>query len=783
MALATAVAESTFTVALLGNPNTGKSTLFSALVGIHQQVGNYPGVTVEKRCGRLEHDGHRFSIIDLPGLYSLAARSRDEMIAVEVLLGRQHEVGPIDAVLCVVDGSNLERHLYLLSQILELGLPVVVAVNMLDIAAKRGVEIDLPKLEARLGVPVVPIQANRSIGINAVKAALASVTQERQKGAVPAFPIELEAEVVELQTLLASSGCHKMPQPDSQASLPTNATSNSPAQSGPMATVTHTATGARVPKALVRRLIFDTSGWFQRTVLPKADEQFFGPLQAARQRLEAAGMPIASMETSVRFGWARETLQDIVKQPAEFRITASDKIDDVLTNRIWGTIVFAAVMLVIFQAVFVWAKPAMNAIGWTFDKAGGFIGSHMPEGALKSLTVDGVVAGVGSVVTFLPQILILFFFIAVLEDCGYMARALRFNGPLDVARTGLSGRSFIPMLSSFACAIPGIMAARVIENERDRLTTILVAPLMTCSARLPVYALLIAAFVPTNTKLGPWLPGIVLAALYLLGIVTALLVSLTLKRTLLRGKTPPFVMELPSYKWPSLRTVAIRVGERAWIFIKSAGSIILAISIVVWAASYYPHDPRVVSKLAEEQKQLKEQHDKLPEAEADARNKLDKQIVELDNRMAAVYQRNSILGYAGRAIEPIVKPLGWDWRIGCSVIASFPAREVVVATLGVVYGLGKVDPDSDDAEQKNELQSRLQDAKWDGTDRPVFTIPVALSLMVFYALCAQCAATLAVIQPPRDKQLAALADIYVCLYDNARLRGRVCNVSSWNLDR
>jgi len=355
-------------------------------------------------------------------------------------------------------------------------------------------------------------------------------------------------------------------------------------------------------------------------------------------------------------------------------------------------------------------------------------------------------------VQFLPQILILFTFIALLEDCGYMARAA-FLMDRVMVRAGLSGRSFIPMLSSFACAVPGIMAARVIENERDRLTTILVAPLLTCSARLPVYALLIAAFVPPTAFLGGWLglQGLTLAALYVLGIVAAVTVALILKRTILRGETPPFVMELPSYKWPSPRTVVIRVTERAWIFLRTAGSLILAISIVVWAAAYYPHDPSAVKQELQQKAALEAQLKSFsPEPAATAggtiqRTDLEDQLALLNNEIAAKYQQHSVLGRMGKAIEPAVRPLGWDWRIGCAVIASFPAREVVVATLGVVYGLGEKF-ETKSAESRRALSDRLKHSVWDGTDRPVFTLPVALSIMVFFALCCQCAATLAVIR-------------------------------------
>ena len=369
----------------------------------------------------------------------------------------------------------------------------------------------------------------------------------------------------------------------------------------------------------------------------------------------------------------------------------------------------------------------------------------MSEGALRSLLAVGVIGGVGGVVQFLPQILILFTFIALLEDCGYMARAAFLMDRLMV-RAGLSGRSFIPMLSSFACAVPGIMAARVIENERDRLTTILVAPLLTCSARLPVYTLLIAAFVPSAEYLGGWigLQGLTLAALYVLGIVAAVLVALVLKRTILRGATPPFVMEMPSYKWPSPRTVAIRVTERAWIFLRTAGSLILAISIVVWAAAYYPHKPGDVREETQHKAKLEAEMQATP-GDSPRRAEIDQELTKWDNQIAAKYQQHSVLGIMGKTIEPVVRPLGWDWRIGCAVIASFPAREVVVATLGVVYGLGrKFDAKSE--EGRGALRARLKDAKWDGTENQVFTVPVALSLMVFFALCAQCAATLAVIR-------------------------------------
>jgi ferrous iron transport protein B len=387
----------------------------------------------------------------------------------------------------------------------------------------------------------------------------------------------------------------------------------------------------------------------------------------------------------------------------------------------------------------------------------------------------GVIAGAGSVIVFLPQILILFGFIGILEDCGYMARAAYLMDRLMV-RVGLSGKSFIPLLSSFACAIPGVMATRVIENRRDRLTTILVAPLMSCSARLPVYTLLIGAFIPARTYVGGWLglQGLTLFAMYLIGVVTAVFVALALKKTLLRGATPPFVMELPPYKIPSLGIVAHRMLERGWSFVRRAGTLIVAVAIVVWALLYFPHNPaKVADDLHIRQAELEHELAALDSrptlspltgeggGEGDAaRNGLvvDEKRKQLAAELAryqdpiergkletGAYQRQSLLAGMGRWIEPAVRPLGWDWRIGCAAIASFPAREVVLGTLGVIYNLGE-DVDTHEREGQTQLQAELRRATWDGTDRPVFTVPVALSLMVFFALCAQCAATLAVIK-------------------------------------
>jgi ferrous iron transport protein B len=390
-------------------------------------------------------------------------------------------------------------------------------------------------------------------------------------------------------------------------------------------------------------------------------------------------------------------------------------IDAVLTHRLWGTVVFTLTMLSLFASIFWVATPLMDLIAALIDGIADRVAALLPPGAVRSLVVDGVLAGVGGVLVFLPQIALLFLFIAVLEGCGYLARAAFLMDRLLVG-VGLSGKSFVPLLSSFACAIPGIMATRTIENRRDRLLTILVAPFMSCSARLPVYLLLCGAFVPDVAVGLPWLrlPAVVLAALYAIGVAVAALVAAVLSRTLFRGPPQPFVMELPPWRWPRAAVVLERVREASWSFVANAGTLILAMSIVVWALGSYPAPV-------------------LPDGGAG--------LTEAEVRGESL--RQSVLGRAGRWVEPVVRPLGWDWRIGCAAIASFPAREVVLGTLAVIYNLGDVDPGDD--EGGSALVRRLRAATWDGTDRPVFTLPVALSIMVFFALCAQCASTLVVI--------------------------------------
>jgi ferrous iron transport protein B len=719
----------TATIALIGNPNTGKSTLFNALAGVRQRVGNYPGVTVEKKVGRLDIDGRQFSVVDLPGTYSLAPRSPDEMIAVDVLLGRRNDVDRPDVILCIVDASNLERNLYLVSQVLELGRPTVLALNMVDIAAEKGLTLDIQRLRSQLHVPIVEIQANRKIGLAALKSALAAAAETTVTPPKSPFPDEFQREVSALEAKERSEG------------------------------------EVVLPRYLVERLLLDTSGYLEHSHMPGINAAVVGQVKQSRQRLNAAGFPVPAVEAMSRYRWVAEVLEGVVTRPTQRRVTLSDKLDHVLTHKLWGTLVFVAVMVLLFQSVFYIAEPASWGIDQLKGMLSGLIESRMADGALRSLVVKGVIEGVGGVLVFLPQIFTLFLFIAILEDCGYMARAAYLMDKL-MSRVGLSGKSFIPLLSSFACAIPGIMSARVIENPRDRLVTILIAPLMSCSARLPVYTLLIGAFIPNalllghtfhvggrQFSLGIGLQGVTMFAMYSIGVVAAIFVALVLKKTILKGATPAFVMELPSYKVPGLGIVVHRMLDRGWAFVRRAGTLIFAVTIVVWAAAYYPHnsaslDPSLVSEQTDLQARIDNLQQQLPAAPVDRDSSQQAELQQLTDRLAEVehqiegaYLENSFLGWMGHGVEPLVRPLGWDWRIGCAAIASFPAREVVIATMGVIYKLGE-----EEDEESDSLRDTLRNATWEGTDRPVFNTPVALSIMVFFALCAQCASTLAVMK-------------------------------------
>jgi ferrous iron transport protein B len=605
-----------------------------------------------------------------------------------------------DVVLCIVDASNLQRNLYLLSQLLELGLPTVLALNMMDLVHSQGGRLDVELLRQRLPLPIVEIQAHRRLGLEALQEALVSAVERGAYTPASPFPESFQREVTELLERWA-------------------------AQAAPAP-----------PRYLAERLLLDTSGYLAQAGLQGVTPALLAEVHAARERLAAAGCPVPAIEAVSRYRWIAAVTDQVISRPEKRLVSWSDRLDRVLTHRIWGTFFFLLLMLLMFQSVFYVGEWG----SWLIESLNGLLGAlvmaWLPEGALRSLILNGVIAGVGGVLVFLPQIFLLFFIIAVLEDCGYMARAAYLMDKL-MSSIGLSGKSFIPLLSSFACAIPGIMAARVIEHPKDRLITILVAPLMTCSARLPVYTLLISAFIPQRSLLGGLLglQGLTLFCLYGLGIVAAVAMALLLRKTLVRGRTPPFVMELPVYKLPGAGLVVHRMLDRGLAFVRRAGTMIFAVTVLVWAAGYYPRDSAAIDpSLAAQRARLEAD---LAQASSAARPALEAELSRTKAALEGQYLRQSYLGQAGHLVEPLVKPLGWDWRIGCAVIASFPAREVVIATLGVIYNLG-------DEQAEEPLRDTLRQATWDTTGTPVFTVPVALSLMVFFALCAQCASTLVV---------------------------------------
>jgi ferrous iron transport protein B len=679
------------TIALVGNPNTGKSTFFSALCGVPARVGNYPGVTVEKKLGYYADDQGEVTVVDLPGTYSLTARTLDEQVSVDVLLGNVPDVPRIDLIVAIIDATNLERNLYLYTQLRQLGLPILVVLNMWD-RAQTEIDLDINQLQQRLGIPIVTATASRRVGIEEARQAIRHALKQPIPPAPEIFPTEFNKTVEQLREWLAQQG-------------------------------------QQLSVFQIQRLILDTEGSYaQQLVQLKLITELPCQLSSARVQLLKHGLRVPSVETKSRYDWIRTSLAGIYKRHEKPASTSSDRIDRWLTHRIWGFVAFGAIMFLIYQAITLGA-------GWFADKidgnlvpwVSGQIESWIGPGILRSLVVDGIVAGVGSVVVFLPVIAMLFFFVALLEDCGYMARAA-FVMDKAMTKLGLSGKSFLPLMSSFACAVPGIMATRVIDNWRDRMVTIMIAPLMSCSARLPVYMLFISAFVPQKTWLGGWigLQGIVLFGFTLVGLVVAIPVAWILKKLVFRGPPSAFVMELPSYKLPSVRVVFFRVWESGLSFLTQAGTLIFCTSVLVWAAGYFPGDH---TKLHD----LTRQIESLPEDEQS------EVLVSERQAEASRLIESSLLGKVGKTIEPVVLPLGWDWRIGVGVIASFPAREVIIGTLGTIYSLGG------DDDSNSGLKSAMQSASWpDG--KPVFTLPVALSIMVFFALCAQCAATLMVIR-------------------------------------
>ena len=670
------------TVAVVGNPNAGKSSVFNRLTGLRQSTANYPGVTVERRIGRGIFGKTSLDLIDLPGTYSLSPNSADERIAVDVLFGRVTGTPKPNALLAVIDATRLYQGLYLLQQLVELGRPMIVALTMSDAAQRQGLKIDYAELQEALGgVPVYPIVATTGRGFAALKEALGRLLETPP----PRF-VEHWAELRATAERLAERW---------------------------------RVGGADFHPVEVERLLIDPGAYTAATQLQE-------DLAAARKPLFGDSPPLA-VEARRRYAWVRATLER-VETPGSLVLSRGAALVEWI-NRPWpATVLFVLAMGLVFQAVFAWAKALADAIGAAITDFGAWVGTWLPDGAVNSFVVDGAIAGVGSVIVFLPQILILFLFIIVMEDTGYLARAA-FLVDRAMRSVGLSGQSVIPLLSSFACAVPAIMATRVIPNRRDRIATILAAPFMTCSARLPVYALLIAAFVPVRAVGIFNLQGLVLFGLYVIGIVGGVATALLLRSSVLRGENPTFILALPEFRMPNLQTVGIKLLDRVRVFLKRAGTVIFSVAVVAWALAYFPRSSAVEEQTVAARAEA---------AAALSGDALQKRYAEIDNEAKADHLAQSWLGRAGHIVEPAFRPLGWDWRISAAVIAGFPAREVVVAVLGTIYAVGG------EADEQT-LGDRLKGARHpDGS--PVFTLPMVLGLLLFYAWCLQCAATLAVIR-------------------------------------
>jgi ferrous iron transport protein B len=615
-------AAATLTVALVGNPNAGKTTLFNRLTGLRAKTANFPGTTVEHRRATLNLGGHSATLIDLPGLYSLDPTTPDEQIATDAVHGEHPGMPKPDLILLVLDATNLERNLFLASQVLHLKRPVVAALNLSDVAAKQRIRIDLEELSQRLGCPVASVSARTGDGIPEL---VHAVEQALDEQAPPQLPPDLA-------TCTSCRGC----------------------------------------------------------------------------------------QYAARYDWAAAVRNASVQGDARQADRRTEAIDRVLTHKLGGLVAFAAVMSLTFLLIFWAATFPMHLIDGLFGLASRTLGQWLPAGDFNSLVTDGLIGGVGGMLVFLPQICLLFFVLALLEDSGYMARAALVMDRL-MHKVGLPGKAFVPLLSAHACAIPAIMSTRVIEDRRDRLATILVIPLMTCSARIPVYAMVTALLFPN----APAKAAAVFAAAYALGIVAALTMAWVFKRTLLKGPIRPLVIELPNYRLPSLRNALLLTFDRAWAFITTAGTVILAISLVLWALAHYPKTP-VEQMPAEVQARLAQYNAAGDRASA-------QQLTE------QVELEHSFAGRLGHTIQPAFDPLGFDWKLSVGVLSSFAAREVIVSTTAVLYGLGS----GGASDGVDSLLGRLREAtRPDGT--PVFTTATCLSLLVFYVLAMQCLPTQAI---------------------------------------
>jgi ferrous iron transport protein B len=665
-------------VALIGNPNTGKSSLFNALTGMNQKVGNFPGVTVEKKTGFAKlPEGRTAQVIDLPGTYSLYPKSKDEAIVLEVLADTQNSGHP-DLLIFIADASNLKRNLLLYTQVADLKIPVIIALNMMDMADREGIRINVDALAKKLGVRVIPISARKGKGIIELKQAIAEATS-----------IPLQADTIDLDNLYP--GLIARVKQDFIVSNP----------------------------YLALQLVYQYP--YIRYLTPVE----ISKLKQLENEYDINPAKAQAKETIARYEFINDVLYDTVQRDSKpSQENYSNRIDKVLTHKIGGFLIFILILFLIFQAIFTWAKIPMDLISNFFIYLTNLLSDHLPPGPLTQLITNGVLPGLSGVLVFIPQIAILFIFISILEDTGYMAR-VTFMMDKIMRKVGLNGKSVIPIIGGLACAVPSIMSTRSIENWKDRIITILVTPLITCSARLPVYTLLISLVVPQRMLWGfISLQGIALMMMYLLGFFSAFIVAWVMKKIIKSGQRGYFIMELPVYQWPRWKNVGLTMLQKVKAFAFQAGKVIIAVSIILWVLASYAPPGRFAA--IERYYQTQRSSKKVS-------------LMESDRLLASAKLEASYAGILGKTIEPVIRPLGYDWKIGIALITSFAAREVFVGTMATIYSA------DGDAHHQEAILQKIKEAKNPDNGLPVFTTAVGFSLLIFYAFAMQCMSTMVVV--------------------------------------
>ena len=667
-------------IALAGNPNTGKTSLFNALTGLNQRVGNYPGITVDKKTGFFDlPNGTKVELIDLPGTYSLNPGSLDEEVVLKVLTDKEKDDYP-DAIIFVADASNLKRNLYFFTQLKDLGIPSILVLNMVDIIERRGITIDIDLLSKELNTPIVYLNARKGIGVDQLKTVIENIN------------LDENAKTIDLAEISAKNLY-------------------------------------QFKKALNED--HDYIAWIksvQKTIplfLPENEKE------AIKNCIETNHINTERLkvkETIKRYQYVNQILKKVITENKKDDVTITGKIDRIVTHKVFGYVVFFSIMMLLFQAIYSWASIPMDFIDSTFSELAIFISNHLPEGPINSLISEGIIPGIGGIVIFIPQIAILFAFISIMEDTGYMSRVVFMMDKL-MRKFGMSGKSVVPLMSGMACAVPAIMSTRTIENWKERLITIMVTPFITCSARLPVYSIIIAIIIPNKDVFGIFnLQGLVLMAMYMIGFVTALLSSYIAHKLLKIKGLSTFIIEMPSYKLPYYKNVGLDIIEKTKAFIFNAGKIILTISIILWVlASYGPND------------NIKNAHAIV------SQNNPELKGVSLDNEIASYKLENSYIGNFGHLIEPVIKPLGYDWKIGIALISSLAAREVFVSTMATIYSVGS-SSDSDGTTVLKRMQNEINP----DTGKPMYSIAVGWSLLLFYAFAMQCASTIAIVKKETD---------------------------------